>query len=215
MKRNHSWLSRRGAGAGSIAAAMFMFPLKSLIVAVAAVAFASCAGPAPRWVQVGVRDLSQKQIHEKCLFVLDRVELKIADSNVEEGRITSAWDQKLFPFYRPRGEGGGGFRRRAYVEIVEDPDATDDAKSRNVLTGREPARLVRVRVERERNEEKKRPADETLVKWEPDEDDVQLAARIAAMLQNQMSEFEPSDDFNRRFGGSSAGQAKPVPETKK
>src|SRR4029450_7656349 len=88
---------------------------------------------------------------------------------------------------------GGGMRRRAYVEIKTSGADTEASKQ-----GYE--RIVRVRVQRQKNMEHKKTLDESAVKWEPDEDDVQLARGIAVTVQSLLTEFRPSNDFYRRHG---------------
>lgn len=158
----------------------------------------ACRGTMERWVEVRVDSVDNKDLHEKCLFVINKAELKVTESDSDAGLITTEWDEHLYAFYRPRAEGGAGYRERAHVEI-HDADMTSEERERFVAAGRTNPKIVRVRVERERNEEMDKPASPEKVKWEPDRDNADRAYRIAAMIQNQTSIFEPSDDFNKRF----------------
>jgi hypothetical protein len=163
---------------------------------------AACGGVTPRYFEVPSRGLPDEDVYEACLLSLQLAEMKVEKSDVKTGRIETAWQVNLVPFYRPRAEGGAGFRRRAFIEI----DPVDDAPPElNV-------KRIRVRVERERNYEKRRPGDIQMAKWEPDNDDVNQAQEIAVRIQERTMPFTPSEDFYRRYGksdGKSASESKP------
>ncbi|MFN0207255.1 MAG: hypothetical protein ACKVS6_13200 [Planctomycetota bacterium] len=189
------------------------FTIISLLIAFCGV---SCAGIEPRWAEFRVDDYPPARLHEECLFVLSRNDLQISESDSAEGKIVSTWQYNLLPFYVPRGQGIGGHRRRTHIEIA-DADAPSEEIAALTAAGRPLPKTVRVRVERERNEERKKPGERDHAIWEPDSDDVDLTRRIAMMLQNQVRAFEPSDDFNRRFGGTATDtkNAPPKDTTKK
>jgi hypothetical protein len=181
-----------------------MLMMRNLIIVFALAAFSiSCKSIEPKWIEFRTDDVDAKTLHEQCLLAMTRNDLKVSESDSAEGTIVSAWDVHLLPFFRPQGEGRGGFRRRAHIE-VSDADIGSEEKARLTLAGRPLPKWIRVRVERERNDEMTRPAEPEHAQWKEDTDDEALAYRIATMLQNQVRPFEPSDDFKRRFGGSSA-----------
>jgi hypothetical protein len=151
--------------------------------------------PEPHWFELPVRVSDPASLHEACLRTLERADLKLETSRFDEGRIVSRWDEVLLPF---RGVGSrGGERRRALIEIVKEEDEDPGARSAD---GRA-RRLVRIRVERERNVEKSKPAISAHAKWERCEDDAALADRLGRILESMVSEFGPSEDFYRRMGG--------------
>jgi hypothetical protein len=175
-------------------------------------AFAACASaPQPKWFEVPVRGLSNEEVHERCLFALRLTDFKVAKSDLKEGRIESQWNESLVPFHRPKGEGSGGFRVRAIMEIQDAADAnkTDTNKTEVIKTDANKggnAKTVRVRVERERNEEIKHPGDPAQAKWEPDADDANLAQRLAVNLKERVTPFSPSEDFYSRYGLDKEGK---------
>ncbi|MBI3819641.1 MAG: hypothetical protein HY286_13180 [Planctomycetes bacterium] len=182
--------------------------IATLLLLISCALMASCkGGPQPHWVEVRANSIDSKDLHEKCLMIVQQVDLRVAESDADKGEITSVWDEHLVPFYRPRGEGNGGFRRRAHIEI-KDADLTSEEKTALAEEGKTNPRMVRVRVEKEFNDERKRPGDSKSAKWEPDEDDSNFAAHIAVMIQNQVEEFKPSNDFNNRFGGDPQKKSK-------
>jgi len=132
----------------------------------------------------------RKNLQEACLFALERSHLKVERSDATAGTIRTEWDEDLFPFYSPQG--GGGVRKRAWVEInAGNPGAANGALAEHV---------VRVRVEQEKNAEKKHPGDRERADWQPMADDADLAHRIAVTVQTLVGDFRPSDDFYRRRG---------------
>lgn len=152
-------------------------------------------------MEVRVDNLLPSEIHEKCLFIVSRAELKVAESDPVAGTIVTEWKENLFPFHRPRGQGGGGYRERLHLEVTE-ADVTTEERAMLRATGRPEPKRVRVRMEREFNAEKNKPADSSRAQWEEDTDNADFAYRIATMLKNQLMPFEPSEDFNKRFGSN-------------
>lgn len=146
----------------------------------------------PQWVEVPVRTVDRENLHEACLHALEFNHFQIEDSKIAEGTIRTKWNEDLFTFARTWQE-GGGMRKRAYVEIKTSPADSQASKQ-----GFE--RIVRVRVQRQKNMEHKKTMDASAVKWEPDDDDVSLARGIAVTVQSMLTEFRPSDDFYRRHG---------------
>jgi len=146
----------------------------------------------PQWVEVPVHTVDRENLHEACCHALEFNHLQIEESKVAEGTIRTKWSEDLFTFARTWQE-GGGMRRRAFVEIKTTGEDTQASKQ-----GYE--RLVRVRVQRQKNMEHKKTMDAAAVKWEPDDDDVQLARGIAVTVQSLLTEFRPSNDFYRRHG---------------
>lgn len=169
--------------------ALASLALASPLGACAALGLSS--GPDPQWIEVPVNASDRENLHEACLHAIELSRLKVDEHRVVEGTIRTRWNEEYFVFARV-GPGGGGVRRRAFVEIV---DAPGSAAAKHGFE-----RLVRVRVERERNTEHKRPSDPASARWEPQDDDVELARRIAVTVQSLLTEFRPSDDFYRRHG---------------
>ena len=174
-----------------------------------ALASVSCSSaPVPKWYEVTARSLTREDVYEKCLFSLKLCDYKIAKSDVTTGRIESQWDENLVPFHRPKGEGSAGFRRRAIVEI-NDKEAPKPGPNEW---------QIRIRVERERNDEREHPGESKSAKWIPDSDDVNKAQELAVFIKERVTPFEPSEDFRRRYGldkdGDSSGASKPAGASK-
>jgi hypothetical protein len=184
-----------------------MNPMKraaGFVAILALLASAACSSlPPAKWYEVPARGFKEEDLHEKCLLTLQLAGFKVAKSDVATGRIESQWEVNLVPFYRPRGEGGAGFRRRAILEIDPVDDPNDPL-----------AKRVRLRVERERNSEKDRPGDPKSAKWEPDADDARKAQELAVVLNERVSPFEPSEDFRRRYGLQKEGSGDPSSKPK-
>jgi hypothetical protein len=159
-----------------------------------AAAMQACSTPA-NWVEIPSRNVSNDEIYERCLLALELCDFTVEKSDRATGVIESKWDVHLAPFYRPRGQGGAGFRRRAIINIEEGGDAPPELNPR----------LIRVRVERERNREEKKPGDVAFAKWEPDSDDANVAREIAVRINERITPFQPSDDFYRRHGSAKGG----------
>ncbi|MBL8694168.1 MAG: hypothetical protein JNJ88_08745 [Planctomycetes bacterium] len=164
----------------------------------------SCAStPEPKWVELPVRVAAPENLHEACLNAVQHASMRVAESNLVDGKVTSAWSEDLFAFRRPNSD--GGTRRRAWIEVMphSDADAPNDGRV---------GRLVRVRVERERNKALRHPDKSAEAEWDPVGDDVEFARRIAFTIQAQVgADFRPSDDFYRRMGtdaGSPSGEKK-------
>lgn len=163
----------------------------SFAVLVSVLTLAACGtADRSRWFEVPSRGLRDEDVYEKCLLSLQLANLKAEKADVAAGRIVTQWDVNLVPFYRPRGQGGAGFRRRAIIEIEPVGDTPPELN----------VKKIRVRVERERNAEERRPGDPRQAKWEPDSDDTHLAQEIAVRIQERTMPFQPSEDFYRRFG---------------
>ncbi len=173
--------------------------LRSALLLLVSLAAAACSSaPEPRWVEVRVSAADLENLQEACNRAVVLSDFQITHSDIAKGRVESRWREDLFTFRRPGV--AGGFRQRAFVEIEPAPEGARTPDGRH-------ARVVRVRVEQERNDEVASPSESAKAVWEPAPDDVAAAQRIAFTVQAQVgSDFRPSDDFYRRHGLEPATQ---------
>lgn len=175
-----------------------MSPRKLVLLLALLVLPTLCAcSSSERWYEVPVRGLADEDLYEKCLLAVQLADLKVEKSDLATGRIETQWDVNLVPFYRPRGQGGAGFRRRAFIEIEGVSEAPPEVR----------AKIVRVRCERERNAEQDHPANPAKAQWVSDSDDVNTAQKLAVIIKERTTPFTPSEDFYRRHGGEKEGEA--------
>lgn len=120
----------------------------------------------PRWIDSRVEAPSDNVLWEVTVVALQKNGFPIG-SGLDRSRLVavSGWHTSLAPF---KGE---GYRERCHVEYtpVEGKSYT-----------------VRVRVERERNEDIVRPLDLSYAKWEPDPDDERRANMVLGYVQTML-----------------------------
>jgi hypothetical protein len=113
--------------------------------------------PPPQWVEAGIQSPTEQVLWDASLQALQKHDYPLgATFDRSAGYIVSGWKTSLAAF---RGQ---GWREKAWIEF-ERKKAGDY--------------LVKVRVQRETNEDIVRPLDPSYADWEPAQDDTQ-AARI-------------------------------------
>jgi hypothetical protein len=130
--------------------------------------FASCAstnGPA-KWVEATVDSPNQTVLMQVTAYSLQKVGFPIS-SGFEQGKLTAVtgWDIELAPF---KGE---GFRERCHIEFKP-------------LTGKKYA--LRVRVEREINDDIAHPLDISYAEWKPDPDNDARARLVVGQIKGRL-----------------------------
>ena len=129
---------------------------------------ASCltTRPEPKWVETTVDSPNQTVLRQVTTLSLQRVGFPIS-SGFEAGKLSgiTGWDIELAPF---KGE---GYRERCYVECKP-------------KTGKTYA--MRVRVEREINDDIVRPLDISYADWKPDPDNDTRARLVVAQIKARL-----------------------------
>lgn len=138
----------------------------SAIVLACTAGGAGCAatGPEPQWVDSEIYCPSEQVLWEFLLLSLDKTGFpKGIGTDPNRRTIDTGWRISLAPFK------GKGWREKASV-VVE-----------RIESGRYE---VRVRVERETNEDLLRPLDPSFAQWEPTDDNVEHAQHVLTFLES-------------------------------
>lgn len=137
-----------------------------VIVLACAAGGAGCASttPEPQWVNSEISCPSEQVLWEFLLLSLDRTGFPKGIGADPAGRkIDTGWRVSLAPFK------GKGWREKASVVYERLEAGLYD---------------VRVRVEREKNEDLLRPLDPSFAQWEPTEDNVEHAQHVLTFLES-------------------------------
>lgn len=119
-------------------------------------------GPKAQWVSREIACPSEQVLWEFLLLSLTKTGFPIGIGTDPAGRkLDSGWNMSLAPF---KGE---GWREKASVEYDRIGDGLYE---------------VRVRVQREVNEDIMRPLDPSFAVWEPEEDDTAQAQHVLTFL---------------------------------
>ncbi len=120
----------------------------------------------PKWIEATVEAPNQTVLRQVTVYSLQRVGFPIG-SGIEAGKLSgvTGWDTQLQPF---KGE---GFRERCYVEFKP-------------TTGKRYA--LRVRVERERNDDIVHPLDLSYAEWKPDPDNDARAKLVVGQVKARL-----------------------------
>jgi hypothetical protein len=142
----------------------FTAVLRAATLCVAALA-SSCAtgGHDPKWIEASVETPNETVLMQVTMMSLQKVGFPIG-SGFEMGKLTgiSGWNISPGPF---KGE---GFRERCYIEYKP-------------LGGKRYA--MKVRVERETNEDIVHPLDISYAEWEPDADNEARARLLVGQVK--------------------------------
>ena len=134
--------------------------------------------PEPQWVNSEISCPSEQVLWEFLLLSLDRTGFpKGHETDPNRLTIDTGWRTSLAPFK------GKGWREKASV-VVE-----------RIEAGRYD---VRVRVEREKNEDLLRPLDPSFAQWEATEDNVEQAQHVLAFLRSFIGEDLDLDSGQER-----------------
>ncbi len=140
------------------------------------VGLSSCVSskPEPQWVEHTVMAGTEGILWNAIEDAFDKVDLDLGTGiDLQACTARSGWRLSLSPFK------GKGYREKASLEFSSAASDTEGAYD------------VRVRVERESNEDIVRPVDPSFAVWEPAPDGVGLARRIMQFIRSALpAEFE-------------------------
>lgn len=127
--------------------------------------FTACLAsrPDPKWVDGTVEAASDTILWQVTVLSLEKNGFPVG-SGVDRGKLVavSGWHTSLAPFK------SDGYRERCHIEL-----APGNARSYG----------IKVRVERERNEDISHPLDLSYAQWEPDPDNVARAQTVLGYIK--------------------------------
>lgn len=161
---------------------MKLVPCLISLVSLALLAACASRPPPAEWRDGEIAAASENVLWEVTVIALEKEGYPVgAGLDPAEGRAVSGWRSSLAPFK------GKGWRARAHVEYER------------AAPGRY---RLRVRVERELNQDGVRPLDPSYAEWEPAPDDVEranvLLQRIRSYLGGEIEVAEPPRAAVRR-----------------